>query len=109
MAVHQHVAQPVGRASNSVPQHCLLIATYLLRGINPGAASLAVELRCELLDKTMSNFDPNAIVRGAQLTVVGGQFAGSPVLARANIWQRTERFRTHDFLPQTITDKQHLR
>lgn len=57
----------------------------------------------------MSNFDPNAIVRGAQLTVVGGNFAGCPLLARANTWQRTGHFKTRDFLQQTIIDKQHLR
>ena len=58
----------------------------------------------------MSNFDPNAIIRGAQLTVVGGEHV--PVAVESSwgqlltdVVQRSERCRIRGSSSMSITDR----
>lgn len=56
----------------------------------------------------MSNFDPNAILRGAQLTVVGGKHNQQTVACLRSLTDRskpTEHYRTQNSLPLSTTDK----
>jgi hypothetical protein len=56
----------------------------------------------------MSNFDPNAILRGAQLTVVGGKSVQSTVACLYSLTDTskpTEHCRTRNSSPLSTTDR----
>jgi hypothetical protein len=56
----------------------------------------------------ISNFDLNAILRGAQLTVVGGTYTPkeTPSIIANHGFKLIERCRTHIFSHQSIISKQ---
>lgn len=56
----------------------------------------------------MSNFDPNAILRGAQLTVVGGKHLQQTVACLDSLTDRikpTEHYRIQNSLPPSTIDR----